>query len=338
MNRLQELFVNVWGLFHNSRLPAGLEMPDVAMEGFVREAMMRAAGLSASMNMRFGIFELLGEEFAKRASRAWWPPEVLLMEDISLAFEVVEHQRRMGLKINPIDVRRLEWLVGQYFQRLNVPRSREDVVQLIDVYLRANSLPDTNVPRFQPGITRIDLPLLKELRTVDKEISGQFQHRGQPGSLGDVGLYLSLIPDRDRYESCTPLNCMTFACTGGDGDHFSLLMQNGAITASSPVVVTLPSEGESKIAGESLHDFLCLGTHTGYFQIGSNFQFCGIEGNLESRVDEWHTKTWGDDRHYRNLLTFLTERLRLKPWTDRQHYDELQARFLPMLVLPPDAR
>ena len=338
MNRLYEFGLNVWGMFYSSKLPVELQLPPVEMEGFVRGAMSRWAGLSDGMNMEFGIFQLLGGEFVNRAAHVWWPPEVLLMEDLSLAFYVVEEQRQLGMPNDPIDIRRLEWLITQYFKRIRVKRSSDDVARLVHEYLVAHSLPDTNVPRFQRGITPIDHPLLHQQRLLDRQISERLRYREHPASLGDLGLYVSSDSDADRYEWCTPLNCMTFASTRGDGDHYSLLLHNDAITSESPVVLTRPSEGESLIVGESLLDFLCFGVHVGYFDVLANLPFCTSDSNVADAVDRWHAETFGDNRHIQELLGLVADQLTLKPWTDRSRFDELQSRFRSKLVLPPDAR
>ena len=54
---------------------------------------------------------------------------------------------------------------------------------------------------------------------------------------GCVGLILNRELESGGYE-CSPLNALAFARTGGDGDHFSLLVQDGTIDEWSPVVLT----------------------------------------------------------------------------------------------------
>ncbi len=42
--------------------------------------------------------------------------------------------------------------------------------------------------------------------------------------LDEVGLYFHRPLDDQRYEWCTPINCLTFAHTTGSGTHFSFLL------------------------------------------------------------------------------------------------------------------
>lgn len=54
---------------------------------------------------------------------------------------------------------------------------------------------------------------------------------------------------------------------GGDGDHSGLVECDGEINESSPIVLTWPDEGNHRIVGELLYDFLCFGLHGGYFSV-----------------------------------------------------------------------
>jgi hypothetical protein len=78
-----------------------------------------------------------------------------------------------------------------------------------------------------------------------------------------AGLILQ-IPQRSAYW-CTPLNALTFARTGGDGTHYSLVTAPGTDLAHRPVVMTVPmSDDPNVIVGEDLRDFLALGCRFGY--------------------------------------------------------------------------
>ena len=109
----------------------------------------------------------------------------------------------------------------------------------------------------------IDLPTLTPLREFDMYVRDQIP-RDQ--GLGSVGLNLN--PELEVGDNwCSPVNALTFACTGGDGDHYGLVELDGEINESSPVVLTWPDEGSHRIVGESLYDFLCFGLHGGYFSV-----------------------------------------------------------------------
>ena len=106
-------------------------------------------------------------------------------------------------------------------------------------------------------------PLNKLYRFDDKTKT----RKGEPElvTLEDIGLRLLRPLETWDYE-VTPLNCSTFATTGGDGVHFSFLHLNGKVTEESPVVMTLPMafDEPNRIVGADLHEFLSLGCVVGY--------------------------------------------------------------------------
>ena len=80
--------------------------------------------------------------------------------------------------------------------------------------------------------------------------------------LDPLGLILENPPHRWNY-LCTPLNSLTFAHTGVDGEHFSLLSEPG--TVAGVVVVTVPmSDHHNVIVGRDMVEFLRLGVEWGY--------------------------------------------------------------------------
>ena len=66
-----------------------------------------------------------------------------------------------------------------------------------------------------------------------------------------------------------PRNSLSFATTGGDGVHFSLLALDDTASASWPVVMTVPMNfgEENLIVGSDLREFLGLGLRHGYFEL-----------------------------------------------------------------------
>ena len=173
--------------------------------------------------------------------------------------------------------------------------------------------------------------MLLQLRQADKDAARLFPWTKQYGpGLGSIGLGFcrKLMPN--YYESWTPNNCWTFAGTGGDGVHFSLLERDGRIRDDSPVVVTQPAGFRSCIVGESLYDFLCFGVNP----IFRAFEIIG---------PEWEpTKAWGKlfapRQEEQEVLGFLIDRFRLKPWADKKRFRRLQETFLMELDLPPLAK
>ena len=166
-----------------------------------------------------------------------------------------------------------------------------------------------------------------------------------PTGLGILGLHLydlfgdDFDPDDDhRYEECTPLNCLPFATTCGDGVHFSFLNFDRNDSSVSPVVMTIPS-GRSWIVGTNLHDFLCLGYHCGYF----------VMYDLEYHLDTALPAFINPESPAANrklllsesrliLMHLLRSTFLLKPWTDSGHFQQLQSEFYPQLDLPEEMR
>jgi hypothetical protein len=72
-----------------------------------------------------------------------------------------------------------------------------------------------------------------------------------------VGL---LFWDIDLRDPNTPKDANPFACTGGEGVHYSLL-------PDGKVVMTVPANFQHTnfIVGNNLYEFLCLGYNVGYF-------------------------------------------------------------------------
>jgi hypothetical protein len=183
----------------------------------------------------------------------------------------------------------------------------------------------------------VDIPLLDQLREINAEVRTRYLDvHGRAETLDRIGLILDDELDDHRYDQCTPLNCRTFAGTGGDGVHFSLLVINGEITEKSPVVMTKPSDGwQSFILGESLRDFLNLGCELGYFSLES---IVYEDGNTLAAYTDERAEMRAellDDETKNEILALL--RQRLQPWTDSNRLAELQRRFMPLLRLPPDA-
>ena len=99
------------------------------------------------------------------------------------------------------------------------------------------------------------------------------------------GIGLNLEPPVAPWQYyCTPKNVRTFASTGRDGVHYSLLnsWRTGPQLLDSPVVMTVPMNfaNNNIIVGETLHEFLCLGCRVGYAGLES---LASVGGDL-SRV------------------------------------------------------
>lgn len=302
--------------------------------------------MTASLDVvAFGIFNLIGSEHAPRVARVRKPSALLIMEDLSLAFQAVERQRHRGIMVADDDVERLVRLLHSFFPAIGVKHSENEVREMVKRYLAVHSLPDAVAAPIDRKDIVVNHPLLDELAEVAAEVKVRFKCSWGDGDLIYIGLgCVDGEVSFSCYDWCSPLNCGTFASTGVDGTHFSLLVVDGAVVSDSPVVMTTPSNmGRSVIVGENLFDFLCLGSRSGYFLdslAGSD------RAILERLIDaEWYqgkpTSEWLENRsdeYPDNMLPYLVDRLDLHPWTDADRFDELQKKYASLMRLPPDVR
>lgn len=338
MPRFREILTYLSRPFIASSIPERLAMPAVEAEGYVRGKMEREASLAASEDFTLGVFDLLGVDEAHFASRAWRPGVLLAMEDVSLAFSLVEQQRLTGEIVSRENLERLTEALLAYFRRSGRPRTKAALQSQIACWLAESSSPDAETVSPVRRRIGVRLPLLYELRQIDDEVAARFiGMHGRPATLECIGLILDEELDDSRYNHCTPLNCRTFANTGGDGEHFSLLVVDDAITENSPVVVTAPSSGgESYVLAASLFEFLRLGCRKGYFSLGSlpyDFgktlrEYLGPEGELP-------VADYLSNDYQIQVRDYLCQRLNLNPWPNRAQFDELQTLYAGQLRYPP---
>lgn len=177
----------------------------------------------------------------------------------------------------------------------------------------------------------IDLPTLTQLRELDMYVRDQIPLQGDQG-LGAVGLILEPDLEVGQYW-CSPVNALTFARTGGDGDHYGLIEIDGEINESSPVVLTWPDEGSHKIVGKSLRDFLCFGLHGGYFALMAEH---GKQPSIQTNKLPFHAHVSTDQQEVLNLLC---EELELEPWPHAERLERhksLQEEYLHLLIVPEE--
>jgi hypothetical protein len=188
---------------------------------------------------------------------------------------------------------------------------------------------------------RVDHTLLKRLRELDKEAALRFHDGVFPG-FGSLGLILDKKLDDSRYD-CTPLNCQTFAHTGGEGVHFSFLVQDGFVRETSPIVVTVPQMPfQSFVVGENLFDFLCLGADRGFFaleQLAYNPALT-LEVFTNSQWEPTDSSHWhvgyGLSEENKLLLEFLRNELRLQSWPSASRFQVLQEQYAGLLEQPDE--
>ncbi|WP_238015603.1 hypothetical protein KZZ52_55580 [Dactylosporangium sp. AC04546] len=136
------------------------------------------------------------------------------------------------------------------------------------------------------------------------------------------------------YDS-TPINVTTFASTGGDGVHFSVVNVNDG-NGVWPVVMTVPMAFDcpNTIVGGDLREFLALGCRTGYLYLerlaygwGRQASIAGLEAG-----------TPPEDAEEAVLLRHLGEEFDLRPWRNvHGRLGELDAAHRPSLQLRPGA-
>lgn len=312
---------------------------EVSISFYLEQAMQHAASRSESFGFTCGVFDLLGMECVPRAFKAWRPRELYLMLLVQLAFDAVDDQRKRGIAIEDVHRERLIEVLAEYFSYLGEKKTLDRSRDLVNGYLAEHSLPDPIPAEMANRPLEIDLPLLRELAVADEEMKQQFPGEPWERGLGGLGLYLSTELKWGGYETCSPINCRCFASTGGDGCHFSLFVQDGQITETSFVVMTVPDcfDHPNVIVGENLFDFLCLGVRRGYFSLA----YVGSPETLAAYTNpDWRPATPQDafpDPEQLPKLQWLAQRLNLQPWTDPRRFTELQEKYLPLLKLPPDA-
>jgi hypothetical protein len=185
----------------------------------------------------------------------------------------------------------------------------------------------------------IEQPLWNRLGDLDKAAAKRFPVDFDRG-FGRLGLILYSRPKHGGYW-CTPTNTLAFAGTGGNGVHFSFLVEDGKVTQTSPIVITIPATfgHPNFIGGESLFDFLCLGYHRGYFALETIASDKFLQAYSSAKwqpKEEWDLAVGnGVDEHQRQLLDFLIEKLGLSPWKDlKRRFHRLQKLYMPLLEIP----
>ena len=110
------------------------------------------------------------------------------------------------------------------------------------------------------------MTLLDRLWTLADDIADSMRSDGAL-LFGECGLILVRPLKRWEY-SCTPINTLTFATTGGDGVHYGLLQFPGFTHDEQPIVMTVPMATEyNTVVAESLKEFLGLGYFVGWFSL-----------------------------------------------------------------------
>lgn len=136
MGWLVEKLTDLLRPWHDDGLPEELAVGDIEAWGFVRGAMVRCAKMAAECDVAFGVFDIIGIEYARRAARAWWPKERLLMEDVSCAFFPVQERAGSAHPVPQILLDRLALLQARYLAYVGPAWPEERLRETIARYLR----------------------------------------------------------------------------------------------------------------------------------------------------------------------------------------------------------
>ncbi len=153
--------------------------------------------------------------------------------------------------------------------------------------------------------------------------------RGQADYVFDpIGLLL-VNPLEHSDDPRTPSNALTFAATGGDGVHFSLVLREDRPAVDSPVVMTVPFGAASIILGADLDEFLGLGMFRGFFRMEY------LASEPEKYAEDYSVnEPWPEDESgTRRLLKRFADGMGLRPWNEvPSRLNQLQREFSPWLT------
>ncbi len=138
--------------------------------------------------------------------------------------------------------------------------------------------------------------------------------------LDPVGLLL--VRPLERWDAdCTPLNSLTFAQTGEDGTHFSLLEVDAIALDASPVVMTVPGAAEecNLVVAANFDEFLAVGAISGWFTLEQ------LAYGLDDALEELATPDLDPWSEREQLISLLRERLEIEPTPlTLKRFEELQ--------------
>ncbi|MEL6939365.1 MAG: hypothetical protein AAFO84_09250 [Cyanobacteria bacterium J06598_1] len=128
---------------------------------------------------------------------------------------------------------------------------------------------------------------------------------------------------------CTPRNAKTFASTGSDGVHYSLL--ESPLLRYSPVIMTVPMSFENAniVVAETLHEFLCLGCRASYLGLEA-LAACDSDFRVLKQRNYDSTLSLRQVRQ----LKVLSEAFSLYPYVNlERRMAQLQAKYLDFLQM-----
>jgi hypothetical protein len=136
MKRLIRWVVDLLRPWHDDGLPDDLQMPENSHWYWTKGAMERCASLTVSQGIQLGVFQILGANYAAKAKQAWWPSELLLMEDVSLVFFELEQRVTASIYVAPVHIQRLAIVLCRYCAYHNDHQTEAYFEAKIDEYCK----------------------------------------------------------------------------------------------------------------------------------------------------------------------------------------------------------
>ena len=180
----------------------------------------------------------------------------------------------------------------------------------------------------------IALPLYDAFWGLDVEIRQRFPaEKFQSVGVNALGISFSRSHSLSNGEYwCTPLNTLAVAWTGGDGEHYSFLVQRRRVDDHSPIVLTAPcSDTHNVIVAPDFETFLRAGLSRAFFGLSqfayARRQTLEVYGNPDWTASSKSDESVGyvpDDRQ-RDIMRFVGIKLGLQPfWYTPDRYTEYQ--------------
>jgi hypothetical protein len=189
---------------------------------------------------------------------------------------------------------------------------------------------------------QIDLLLFDTLLRLEQEIKNLLPSQDF-NWLDAIGLRLKKLAELENGGYyCTPTNTFKFASTGTDGEHFSFLLCNDAITSESPVILTAPCNYDGNlnvVIAKDFRTFLCLGLRYGYFALGE-FAYnlneaIQIYANVSWQpIEVHHCSIYRPDQQQQKILNFIAHALGLQSYIyNVDEFTALQSSYMPLLIM-----
>lgn len=139
------------------------------------------------------------------------------------------------------------------------------------------------------------------------------RHVDGAGIEEDIGLLFAAAPGASGYTQ-TPEGAVTFAWTGGDGVHFSVLAPAFGNVDDAPVVMTVPmARDANRVVGANLVEFVGLGMAAGFFILEQlQYDFAATVRRLDGACAE---PDWLPPHAWR-IWTDIAKKLGARPWPD----------------------